>query len=358
MTVISTNVSVTYVSTGSVGPFAFNFSISTAAALKVIVNNTVLSSTAYTVTPVNNNYANGGSVLLVAPPTVGVSIVLQRSTPLTQASVYADNIPKPMQTFEASLDKLTEITQELAANQSGSGSGSTYVTAGTGIVVTGTGTLTDPYIISTTGAPLSIASFTSGFAAELGQNVINPGFAATYTGTPTSASITNTDSIASPTNLTTPFTSATLVGTFTHSTPATVTFTLHASDGVSNPTATVTGSWAERIFGGVGAPGATSTVTASGTTAVLSTTDALPSAGLGVETVGEMFGPYTPSGQCVYLLLSGGTHTFTDNITGFPFAFNAPIAVAFVNQYGVSLSMFLYQSVNPLIGTFEPKVTS
>ena len=358
MTVISTNVSVTYVSTGSVGPYAFNFSISTAAALKVIVNNTVLSSTAYTVTPVNNNYDNGGSVLLVAPPTVGVSIVLQRSTPLTQTSVYADNIPKPMQTFEASLDKLTEITQELAANQSGSGSGSTSVTAGTGIVVTGTGTLTDPYIISTTGAPLSIASFIPGFAAELGQNVINPGFSATYTGTPTSASITNTDSIASPTNLTTPFTSATLVGTFSHSAPATVTFTLHASDGVSNPTATVTGTWAERIFGGVGASGATSTVTASGTTAVLSTTDALPSAGLGVETVGELFGPYTPSGQCVYLLLSGGSHTFTDNLTGFPFAFNAPIAVSFVNQYGVSLSMFLYQSTNPLTGTFEPKVAS
>ena len=95
MTVISTNVSVTYVSTGSVGPYAFNFSISTAAALKVIVNNTVLSSTAYTVTPVNNNYDNGGSVLLVAPPTVGVSIVLQRSTPLTQTSVYADNTLSP-----------------------------------------------------------------------------------------------------------------------------------------------------------------------------------------------------------------------------------------------------------------------
>jgi hypothetical protein len=358
MTVLSTNVSVTYTGSGTVGPFAFTFSISSPAAMTVYVNNTLQSSSAYTIAPVNNNYDNGGSVTMIAPVPNGQPIKLQRSTPLTQTQVYTDNIPQPLNQWENGLDKLTEIVQEIAANQSGSGSGTTSVTAGTGITVTGTGTLTDPYIISTTGAPLSIASFTPGFAAELGQNVINPSFSATYTGAPTSANITNTDAINSPHALTAPFTSATLVGTFSHSAAATVTFTLHASDGISNPTATVTGTWAERIFGGVGASGATSTVTASGTTAVLSTTDALPSAGLGVETVGELFGPYTPSGQCVYLLLSGGTHTFTDNLTGFPFAFNAPIAVTFVNQYGVSLSMFLYQSVNPLTGTFQPKVTS
>jgi hypothetical protein len=47
-----------------------------------------------------------------------------------------------------------------------------------------------------------------------------------------------------------------------------------------------------------------------------------------------------------------------DNNTGFPFAFNAPTAVTFVNVNGVSVSMFLYQSTNILVGNFAPKVAS
>lgn len=359
MTVIAQNTSVTYVSSGSVGPYGFNFPISTPAALKVIVNNTVLASTAYTITPVNNNYDNGGSVLLVSGPPSGQSVVLQRSTPLTQTTVYVDNLPQPMVTFENSLDKLTEITQELAANQSSSGGVATSVTAGTGITVTGTGTLSDPYVISTS-TGFNIASFTSGAIVnvELGASIVNPSFACSYVGTPTSADITNTDSIDSPHNLTSPFLAVTLSGTFTHNATTTVTFTLHATNGVTSPTASVSATWLERIFGGVGATGATATVTASGNNAVLSTTDVIPSAGLGVETVGQTFGPFNPSGQCVYLLLSGGSHTFTDAISGFPFAFNSPTAVTFVNQNGVSLSMFLYQSTNVLTGTFQPKIAS
>lgn len=206
--------------------------------------------------------------------------------------------------------------------------------------------------------PLTISSFTGGSSQELGFPVVNPAFAATYTGTPTSANITNTDSIDSPHTLTTPFTSATLSGTFTKTTTASTTFTLRASDGTNNPTATEQITWNPRIFGGVGAVGATSSVTASGTTAVLSTSDALPSAGLGAETVGQVFGPYSPSSQAIYLLLTGGSHTFTDAGTGFPFAFNAPITVTFVNVNGVSMTLYLYQSTNPLAGTFSPKIAS
>lgn len=356
MSVITQNISVTYISTGTVGPYAFNFSLSTSAALKVIVNNTVLSPTAYIVTPVNNNPNNGGSVLLLSPAPAGQSVVLQRSTPLTQASVYTDNMPPPMVQFESALDKLTEIVQELAANQ-GSAGGATLVTAGTGIIVTGTGTVSDPYIISTASA-FSIVSFTGGQSGELGQSFVNPSFGASYTGTPISANITNTDGLNSPHALSTPFTAGSLSATFVHTATATTTFTLTASNGVISPTATVTFTWAERIFGGVGAVGATSSVTASGNNAILSNAASLASAGLGVEVVGQTFGPFNPSGQGVYLLLSGGSHTFTDAISGFPFAFNAPIAVTFVNQFGVTLSMFLYQSVNPLTGTFQPRVAS
>ncbi len=358
MTVIAQNISVTYISTGSVGPYAFTFPISDPTALKVIVNAVLLSPAAYTIVPVNNNYDNGGSVTLLAAPLVGQSVVLQRSTPITQASVFVDNMPEPMQQFEDALDKLTEICQELAANEGGGGGGTTtYVIAGTGISVTGTGTLSNPYVISLSSG-FSIASFTGGEAGELGQTFSNPTFAASYTGTPTSANITNTDSINSPFNLVSPYTSATITGSFTHATVAVTTFTLHASNGSIAASAAVTFTWEPRIFGGVGAPGATSTVTASGTNAVLSTTDVIPSAGLGAELIGQVLGPYSPSGQAIYLLLTGGTHTFVDSLTGFPFAFQAPVTVTFVNQYGTAVTMYLYASTNALTGTFSPRITS
>lgn len=358
MSVIAQNTNVTFISTGSVGPYPFNFPISDPDALKVIQGGTLLAPTAYTVTAVNNNFDNGGSVTLNAAVPSGQQLILQRATPLTQTSEFIDNMPLPMQKFEDALDKLTEITQEIVANQSGGGgSATTYVVAGTGIVVAGGGTLTNPYVISTT-VGFGISSFTGGQSGELGQSFINPNFAASYSSSPTSANITNTDSINSPFNLTTPFTSASITGTFSHSTPAATTFTLHATNGVTSATATQAITWDERIFGGVGAPGATSSVTASGTNAVLSTSDAIPSAGLGVEVVGQTFGPFSPSGQCVYLLLSAGSHTFVDAVSGFPFAFNAPITVMFVNQFGATLTMYLYQSVNPLSGTFQPRISS
>jgi hypothetical protein len=204
----------------------------------------------------------------------------------------------------------------------------------------------------------AITSFTgcSG-ALELGQTVTNPTCSATYSGTPTSASITNTDSISSPLVLASPFTSGTIVGSFYHTTITTTTVQLTAT-GSSTQTANQTYTWNPRIFGGLGTAGATSTVTASGTTAVLSTSDALPSAGLGAETVGQTFGPYSPSSQTIYLLLTGGSHTFTDATTGFPFAFNTPTTVTFVNEFGVTITMYLYQSTNVLTGTFQPRIAS
>lgn len=357
MTVISLNTNVTYTSTGSVGPYAFNFPISSSDALTVSVNGVVQASSTYTVTPVNNNFDNGGSVTFNTALLAGQTVVLQRNTPLTQESVFTDNMPTPMQQFEDSLDKLTEIAQELALNQGGGGETTQYFAAGTGLVLTGTGTASNPFTYSlSTG--FSISSFTGGGIGELGQSFTNPTFAATYSGTPTSANITNSDSINSPFNLTAPFTSATIIGTFSHSTPTGTTFILSATSGVTTHTANQNISWAERIFGGVGAAGATSSVTASGNTAVLSTSDALPTAQLGVELVGNTFGPFNPSGQAIYLLLVGGSHTFTDAISGFPFSFKPAVAVTFVNQYGVTLSMYLYQSTNPLSGTFQPKVVS
>lgn len=245
----------------------------------------------------------------------------------------------------------------------GGATGVTSITPGSGVTCTplAGGTCTGAVTISIA-APLTITSFTgcSG-TVEFGYQIVNPTFAATYSTTPTGANITNTDGIASPTNLSYPFTSGTVAGTFTHSSVVTTTFTLTAT-GSSTQTATCTDTWQPRIFGGLGTSGATG-ATASGTTAVLvGATGTLPSIQLGAESVGQSLGSYQPSGQNIYLLLIGGSHTFTDACTGFPLPFNSPTSITFVNAQGANVSMFLYQSTNSLTYTggcaFTPKVAS
>ena len=114
-TVTTTTLTVSYGCTGSTGPFAFTFSISDPTALTVTQSGTVLAPTSYTIRPVNNNYDNGGSVTLNAACPSPQTIVLTRNTPILQNSVFADNMPKPMKSFENGLDKNTEIEQEQAA---------------------------------------------------------------------------------------------------------------------------------------------------------------------------------------------------------------------------------------------------
>lgn len=210
-----------------------------------------------------------------------------------------------------------------------------------------------------TAPTFAINSFTGcNGSVELGAAVVNPTCSATYSVTPSSASLTNTDGVSSPTVLTTPFTSGTISGTFTHSAVATTTITLTAV-GSTTQTATQQYLWLVRYFGGVGSAGATSTVTASGTTAVLSTSNVLASTGLYSSVVAnQTYGPFTASSQKVYILIQGGTHTFKDPGTGFPFAFNTPTAVSFTNVNGIVVTMYLYESTNALIGTYSVQVVT
>ena len=117
-TVTNQSVSVTFSCSGSTGPYPFSFPISDSSALTVTQDGVVLSTSAYTVTAVNNNFANGGSVTLNTVCNGGSTLVLSRVTPVTQTTVYTDNMPIPMKTFEKSLDKLTEIAIEQDANLS------------------------------------------------------------------------------------------------------------------------------------------------------------------------------------------------------------------------------------------------
>ena len=131
-TVTSTATSATFTCSGSTGPFPFTFPISTSAAMTVTQNGTILSTSAYTIVPVNNNYANGGSVTLNTACPAGQTIVLTRDTPITQLTQYTPYMPAFPENVESSLDKLTEITQEqnaeIAAASNGFPAGCAFAT--------------------------------------------------------------------------------------------------------------------------------------------------------------------------------------------------------------------------------------
>lgn len=111
-TVTGQNFSVSYTCSGTTGPFAFTFAISDATALTVTQSGTVLNSGLYNIVPINKNYMYGGSITLKKACPAGQPLVLTRITPVTQTTLYTNNMPLPMTTIMASLDKLTEIDQE------------------------------------------------------------------------------------------------------------------------------------------------------------------------------------------------------------------------------------------------------
>lgn len=206
----------------------------------------------------------------------------------------------------------------------------------------------------------AINSFTGGSTVEIGATVTNPAFSASYVATPASAQITNTDGTNSPFNLTTPFTSATITGTFTKSAQSTTTFTLSAtSTGNVTKTATQVIAFVPRVFGGVGTAGATGCTVGTTTCTLATATGTLNNAGLSASQINLVFGPYTASNQKIYVLLIGNSHTnWIDASTGFFLPFNSPTSVSFVNQYGDTVSMYLYETTNLLTGSFSPKPTN
>ena len=308
-----------------------------------------------------NSY-NSGS----ACPT-GSQVVLQGTSACTSQADAQGNFGAWFQPGQYAYTGRTQTGQSFGpinftvAGGSSSGVSSLNSLTGAVTIACGSGlscTVSGQTINIGTTAAFTINSFAGcGGSLELGATVTNPTCTASYSATPASASISNTDAVDSPLVLTNPFTSGTIVGSFYHSSVHTTTVTLTAV-GSSTQTANQTYTWNPRIFGGAGTAGATSTVTASGTTAVLSNSNVLNSAGLGAETVGQVIGSYSPSSQVIYVFLTGGTHTFTDNNTGFPMAFNAPTTVTFTNVNGVAITMYLYQTTNALYGNYSPKVAS
>ena len=195
------------------------------------------------------------------------------------------------------------------------------------------------------GAGFSITGFSGGSTVEIGQSVTNPAFTASYSATPSSAQITNTDSIDSPLTLSSPYTSGTVVGTFSHSSQTSTTFTLTAV-GSSTRTATQAISWLPRVWYG-SATAIAASATTSGSTLVLNTGGTMASAGLYSSVVGQSFA-YSPSGNS-YLTLArphaGGAHSYKDQ-NGFTFPMTTSFTQSIVNQYGASVSTDVDQSTN------------
>ena len=139
-TVTGTAVSASFTCSGSTGPYPFTFPISTAEAMTVTQNGTVLSSSVYTIAPVNANYDNGGSVTLTTACPSGQTLVLTRVTPLTQLTEFTPYMPALYANTENALDKLTEIDQELLSNGVICPTGGVTSVTGTAPVVSSGGT--------------------------------------------------------------------------------------------------------------------------------------------------------------------------------------------------------------------------
>lgn len=150
----------------------------------------------------------------------------------------------------------------------------------------------------------------------------------------------------------------------------TATFTVTSVAVGANTTSTITASYsgttrtanltvtapvvAQPIYGGVGAQGATSG-TLSGTQVTLNNGAVLAQMKTTPEAVNDQFPSastfFSPSDQCIYLLLTAAGHTFVDQNNN-AFAFDPPLQITVSGR-----TLYLYASSNPLYMTWRLKLT-
>jgi len=118
MTVSSTTTKNSYNGNGILTAFAYGFKIFDEDDIAVILRDdatgtesTQSITTHYSVSGVGS--ASGGNITFGTAPATGKTVVLLRTTPLTQATDYTPNDPFPADAHEDALDKLTFIAQEL-----------------------------------------------------------------------------------------------------------------------------------------------------------------------------------------------------------------------------------------------------
>ena len=118
MTVSSLTVKNSYSGNGSNAKFTYTFPIHSTSELSVIIRSSTGVETTKNLTThytINDNGSAGGTVIFTAGniPASGETVVLIRSTNLTQETDYIANDPFPAETHEAALDKLVLQVQEL-----------------------------------------------------------------------------------------------------------------------------------------------------------------------------------------------------------------------------------------------------
>ena len=112
-TVESTPQTVTYNTDGVNSTFSFSFSIDSASDIQVQYDTTVLPSSAYTVACAAWDCSTGGTVTTVTKYALGHTLTITTNIPITQTSLFTENMPALYKTFEFGLDKLTRIDKQL-----------------------------------------------------------------------------------------------------------------------------------------------------------------------------------------------------------------------------------------------------
>ena len=116
MTVSSTSTKDSYSGDDINTQFSYTFPIHSTAELQVIERSSAGVETVKTLTTdytIVDNGSAGGTVTFGTAPATGVTVVLLRSTNLTQGVDYIANDAFPAETHEAALDKLTFQVQEV-----------------------------------------------------------------------------------------------------------------------------------------------------------------------------------------------------------------------------------------------------
>ncbi len=111
MTVENTNNTISYTGNGSVTTFAYNFLVYQESHLFIYFDD-ILQTVGYTVTDIGEE--DGGNVVFVTPPDIGVIIRIDRTVPETQLIEYQEYGPFPAKTNERGLDLLTMAVQQNA----------------------------------------------------------------------------------------------------------------------------------------------------------------------------------------------------------------------------------------------------
>jgi hypothetical protein len=112
-TVDSTPQTVIYNTGGGVNAFTFAFSIDQASDIQVWYDQTLLTTSSYSVACSRSDCSTGGTVTTTTTYPSGHTITITTAIPLTQTIIFMENMPTLYKNFENGLDKLTRIAKQL-----------------------------------------------------------------------------------------------------------------------------------------------------------------------------------------------------------------------------------------------------